>query len=112
MDYQLNLISLNCHVPDEADRDEVYLKFEGRRIWPVKDKFVRAKVGANEVGVELGRRSPAEELIVELWDYDTLSLNDHLGDFAIKADRLGTFSSELNSPKNKAVRYTLTWEVD
>ena len=112
MDYQLNLISLSCHVPDEADLDEVYLKFQGERVWPVDQKFVRAKVGTNQLDVHLGRFNPDASLTIELWDYDTLSLNDHLGDFIIKADKLGTFSSELNAPGNSTVSYTLTWEVD
>ena len=112
MDYRVNIHSLTCHVPDESDLDEIYLVWDGNQIWPKNERFERAKIGVTKLDIELGPQPPDEVIRVELWDHDSLSLNDHLGDFILQPDKLGSFSSELTSPISGKVKYTLEWEVD
>ena len=112
MDYRVNILSLTCHVPDEADLDEIYILWNGTQIWPEQGRYERAKIGVNKLGLELGPQPTDIEIKLELWDHDSLSRNDHLGDFILASDKLGSFSSELTSPISRNVKYTLEWEVD
>ena len=112
MDHKVNILSITCHVPDEADLDEIYILWNGRQVWPEEGRFERAKIGMTRLDIELGTQPSDREIRIELWDHDSLSRNDHLGDFILMPDKLGSFSSELTSPISREVKYSLEWEVD
>ncbi|MCP4460013.1 MAG: hypothetical protein GY816_18620 [Cytophagales bacterium] len=51
---------------------------------------------------------------IELWEYDYLSKNDHLGDFVFKSSKhSGEYTSDLKVTDefNGKAKYSLQWEI-
>lgn len=110
MKYKLRLISLQCYLQDEADGDEVFLKSDGKKIWPIETKYVVANEEKTPIGLEFIIQK-GDVLSYELWDYDRLSANDHLGSITISADAHGHYVNEFSKPGNDQSRYALEWEL-
>jgi hypothetical protein len=111
---KVRLSSLYSILNDEIDRDELYLKFNGKKIWPENKKYI--SVGSDEkVDVDVTLDVPAnEQLILELWDHDTFSRNDHLGSFHMIPDEFsgGPYSCNLRLKESSSTAsYILNWEV-
>ena len=104
------LLELNCYISDE-DADEVFLKQNKKRIWPVNKKYIEMKDAELKIGVDL--QAEKDTMIeIELWDYDTWSPNDKLGTFKMLVDqRGGPFTSDLIGEKGIGAKYSLKWEV-
>ncbi|MGD1959633.1 MAG: hypothetical protein ACFB2Y_12300 [Fulvivirga sp.] len=107
---KLKLLELICYRADEGDGDEVFLKQNGRKVWPEDQKYLKISEGIVKVNlaldVELG-----SQVILELWDYDVLSSNDKLGEFRMLADQRGAeFTTDLHEGKSRA-KYSLKWEL-
>jgi len=111
MKYRVNLLSLDCLIPNETGLDEIFLKWKGNKIWPESARFQKVQIGSQSLRVALGLVPADEKICIELWDHDTFTPNDRLGDFVLLPDKLGTYSTELTS-KNGSQVYTLLWEVD
>lgn len=107
------LTSVICEVPQETDKDEIYLMFKGKKIWPKEKKFHKIDVDERApIGLQV--KVNAKGIIkIELWEYDLTSSNDHLGTFHLKVDgSTGEFTEMLNP--NEAfgeVSYFLNWKV-
>lgn len=110
----LRLINLQCILNDEADLDEVYLKCHGRKVWPPDSKYLRINNDSVlEINTDLEAKA-GETVTIELWDYDLLSKNDHLGDFVMKVDQFsgGPYSAQLRRKDNQSsASYILNWQV-
>jgi hypothetical protein len=110
----LQLNKLNCYVSDEADADEVFLKYAHKKIWPVKHHYESMNKGTLDLDVELKDLPPHTVIEIELWDYDLLSANDLLGTFRITADKAGgPFNTDLipNKKIGDRARYNLEWQL-
>ena len=110
----LELLKLNCYISDESDADEVFLKFNHKKIWPVKHHYESMNKGSLTVEVEIGELEVNSIIEIELWDYDLLSANDLLGTFRITADKAGgPFNTDLTPNKKKSdhARYNLEWQL-
>ena len=111
---KIRLISLHCMLNEESDKDEVFLKHKGKRIWPQKGKY--HTMDSNErtpVNVMLDH-DPSNDLSVELWDWDLLTPNDLIGTFGmhINADDYGKFTTALRIAHSKSTAsYLLEWEI-
>ncbi len=109
---KIKLVSVKCTIPDEIDKDEMYLKMNGEKIWPEGDYYHRLDT---DESVELDLEFEVAEgwVEIELWDFDFISRNDLLGVFKFKVDNtLGEYSTsmtllEMGSPAS----YTLYWEI-
>jgi hypothetical protein len=112
--FTLRLLKLNCYVTDEADADEVFLKMNKKKIWPVREQYKSMERGALPVDVEIKDIAGNSKIELELWDYDLLSSNDLLGTFKIIADRRGgPYNTDmvLNKKSGENARYNLEWEI-
>lgn len=110
---KIRLKSITCHQPSEKDKDEIFLKLLGDKIWPTSSKFTRID-SDQTVDINLTIEAKTMWVEIELWEYDYLSKNDHLGDFVFKSRNYpGEYSSELKVMDNfdGKVAYTLHWEV-
>ena len=110
----LQLVNISCYVSDEADADEVFLKYNHKKIWPVKHHYESMNKGTLPVAVEIGDLPVNSVVEIELWDYDLLSANDHLGTFRLIADKPGgPFNTDLTPNKKKSdhARYNLQWQL-
>ena len=107
----LKLSNLHCHVSDESDLDEIYLKVKDERIWPPKEKYQRVNLGETSLDLSLDNVSKGDILEIELWDYDTLSRDDKLGSFSLHLDQLGSgFRTDLKRVSGTKASYSIDWE--
>jgi hypothetical protein len=80
----LTLTSILCEIPEETDKDEIYLKYKGKKIWPKDKKYYKIDVD-EEADLNLEVNVGDEEWIeIELWEFDLMKRNDHLGTFHIQ----------------------------
>ncbi len=110
---QVRIHAIICNVPDEEDKDEIFLKVNDHKIWPKKTKFM--KIGVDEaLDIKVGGTFKGEWLALELWDYDYTSRNDHLGTFHLdlKQDP-GHYGDILttNTEVTAHADYMLNWEI-
>jgi hypothetical protein len=110
MVYKLRILNLKCYLSDEADGDEVYLESEGGKIWPTDHKFIQVTGEETAIGVDF-KIQKGESMDIELWDYDMLSANDHLGRIVIQADAHGHFTNDFIKQGNDQSKYGLEWEI-
>ena len=113
--YTLILSRIHCYFVEENEYDDVYLKYNGKKIWPEKKKQQPIMMDATtELGIEINNLDRHQEVAIELWDWDLISLNDKLGTFTmtVSADS-GPFSTDMirNLKETKKAKYTLDWEV-
>jgi hypothetical protein len=108
---QIKLISLQCTVPDEIDKDEVYLKFRKKKIWP-KSRFYKLDTG-DKIDINVELQVVEDWVEIELWDFDYMSLNDHLGVFKFKLnDSPGKYSTTMTvTENNTTASYILYWQL-
>ena len=106
------LKSITCHKPSETDKDEIYINYRGNKIWP-DSKFVRIDTDETiELNVPIN--NPTIWVEIELWDYDYLSRNDHLGDFVFKSSNYSReyqVEMKVMDRYEGKVEYTLTYEI-
>ena len=107
---RLNLV--HCTLPDEIDKDEMYLKYDGKKIWPKGSIYYRVDTG-DIAPIELTMEVEEGWTEIELWDFDYLSRNDFLGTFRFKVDDSpGAYSNSMKLvEKNSTASYILEWEI-
>ncbi len=111
---KIHLIAIHCMLNEESDKDEVFLKHIGNRIWPTKGKY-HAMASNERTSVDvIFDHDPIEDLIIELWDWDLLTPNDLIGTFQmhINADDYGKFTTALRVANSESTAsYLLEWEI-
>ncbi len=112
---RLSIKSIVCEVTEENDKDELYIKHKGKKIWPQDRKYLQMDVDESlEVGLHYQISKPGK-LLLELWDFDLAKKNDHLGDFHIEVKSLepSEFTEIMvrNEPAAKRASYYLIWEI-
>lgn len=108
--YKLRLLNLKCYLSDESDGDEIFLKSEGKKIWPVEEKFKTINAEETKLNIEFEVEKGAK-MPIELWDYDVLSANDHLGDLTIVADAHGKYEVDFHKTGKDKSKYALEFEI-
>lgn len=109
------LTKLQCIVNDEIDEDEVYLKYNGEKIWPTHGLYTSIDNSETfELNVELSHTDRQKPLVIELWDFDYLSTNDFLGTFEmiLGDDYEGSFSTSMKIKETgTTASYILFWKI-
>jgi hypothetical protein len=110
----VRLLRLHCYFVEETFYDDVYLKWNGKKVWPKKKRQQPISMDTiTELNVELMDIEEGKEVVVELWDWDLLSPNDKLGTFQMPiGGEKGTFFTDMtrNTKETKKAKYTLEWE--
>ena len=109
---KIKLNKVHCKLPDEIDKDEMYLKFKGEKIWPKGSIYYRVDTGdVAPVNLVLDVKEGWNE--IELWDFDFLSRNDFLGTFRFKVDNIpGEYTNTMKlMEENSTASYRLEWEI-
>ncbi|SHK19973.1 hypothetical protein SAMN04488028_103340 [Reichenbachiella agariperforans] len=90
----------------------MFLKFKGEKVWPVGNLYFRIDTG-DKVDVDLKLEVDLGWVDVELWDFDFLSFNDHLGTFTFNVDDTpGEYSTSMKLlEKNSTASYIMHWEI-
>ena len=110
MIYKLRLLKLHCYLPDESDGDEIYIEMNGQKVWPIEDKYktITEQETALNVDFEVNKGDSFE---FNLWDYDILSKNDHLGKLHMVASAHGKYKIDFTKTGSDDSRYALEYEL-
>ncbi|MEM6642232.1 MAG: hypothetical protein AAF616_04560 [Bacteroidota bacterium] len=109
---KIRINAVQCTTPDEIDKDELYLKMHGQKIWPEGQIYHRVDTGDKvDVGLILEVTEGWNE--IEVWDFDFISRNDLLGAFRFNVNTVpGQYSTSMTLlEKNSTASYYLFWEV-
>lgn len=109
------LIFLNCIITDESGYDDVFIKINGKKIWPKKRKQKSVPPGPTSLDTEIRGIGPGTNFEIEIWDYDFISRNDLLGIVKVLIDEPGgPYITDMipNEKETKKARYSLEWEID
>lgn len=113
--YTLILARLHCYVIEESEYDDVFLKYNHKKIWPEKKRQQPIMMDTTtELDVEIKDLSINQEVEIELWDWDFLSPNDKLGTFSLIIEGgSGPFSTDMvqNRKETNKAKYTLDWDI-
>ncbi len=112
--FTLLLTNLHCYLVEEHGYDDVYLKYNGKKIWPEGKKRAISMDTTTVLNIPLKNLSDKQQLVIELWDWDLISANDKLGTFTLQVEGSpGSFSTDMvqNKKETRKAKYTLIWEV-
>lgn len=109
----IKLKSLTCFITDEDKFDDVFLKHNKKRVWPIDKKHHPVPVGNTKLNFNISDLPANEALTIELWDFDKFSANDLLGTFTLIPDKPGgPYTVDMKTPKEKDVaKYTMEWQI-
>lgn len=135
MSYTIRLVSLECFKAEEIDGDEIYLKLNGAKVWAAApDKM--APIAVDHASVRQfdfvgGRKQTAAgwvplmpyspdnftfkdqngTAVIQLWDADTLTSDDLLGQTPVDATQGGGGNISVVFQRLGA-HYRLTYKVE
>ena len=110
--YKLRILNLSCYMQEESDGDEVFLKLNKEKVWPLDVKYFKMKEGDHKVDHNIEGIDKDQTIAIELWEYDFWTPNDKLGVFNLLVnERGGPFKTDLKASKGEDVKYCLEWEV-
>jgi hypothetical protein len=109
----VRLDSLVAYMQTESDGDEIFIRYQGKKVAPKKSRFFKIDRDPVPLDVEIPIDARGQWVEIELWDYDHFSPNDLLGTFRFLADEVAeNFTAELLPDKDSAMaRYVLGWSV-
>jgi hypothetical protein len=100
---------------EENEYDDVFLKYEGEKIWPIEKKQQPIMMDTTtELDIEIRDLNLFKQVEIELWDWDFLKPNDLMGTFSLIIEGSdGQYSTDMiqNRKKTKKAKYTLVWEL-
>lgn len=102
---------LKCLLNSEDQGDEIYVKYQGRKIWPENKKWHRIVQG-DEIDMDVVHpvTHVGGKIVIELWECDLLT-KSNLGNFTFLADSPGgPFTVDMIT-KNSKAKYSLVWEA-
>ena len=111
---KIKINSIQCMLNDEADQDEAFLKYNGKRIWPDHGRYHKMNSAEKAEVKILLEHDTQTDLIIELWDWDLLSRNDLIGTFqmTVHPDDYGSFSTMMKlAETGSTASYMLYWEI-
>ena len=109
----LRLLQLHCYFVDENDFDDVFLMFDGKKIWP-SDKKQQAIMmdTTTDLNLKIENLTLYQDVRIELWDWDLLTPNDLLGTFNLIIEgKNQQFSTDMIQNQATRARYTLVWDL-
>lgn len=109
----VRLKSLTCFQNDEEKFDDIFIKHNGKQVWPTDKKHEDVSVGSYKLGVDISGIKPNSEMILEIWDHDTWSPNDLLGKMHMIPDRPGgPYTVDMKpTHENDVARYMIEWQI-
>ena len=117
--FRINFISLNCHLPvNQKGRDQVFLKYEDKRLYPKKGKrYLQFNKGEahkfEDLSVVISNADKVQTIMVELWKKSWLFKNTLVGRFFFitNISEIGFSATQLirNSEYHQS-NYLLHWE--
>jgi len=109
----IKIKSIHCYAHEESDGDEVFLKLNGKKIWPEGEKYHQMKDQSAEVNVVVPALKVNEFVEMEVWDYDFWSPNDLMGKIRMLIDKPGgPYTTDMQlAESDQMARYSIVWEI-
>ena len=110
----VRLKKLHCYQNNEDRYDDIFLMYNGNQIWPTDKRHEDVPIGSMKLMVDIPNVGANQELVIEIWDHDTLSPNDLYGHARFVPDQRGGGPYTVDmKPINEAevARYSIDWEV-
>jgi hypothetical protein len=108
----LRLNSIVAYLQTERDGDEIFIKYNDKKVVPQEGKFIRMSKDPVPLEVEIELADSQQWVELELWDYDRFSPNDSLGKFKLLVDQVAEdFTAELRRDNESDGKYVLHWSV-
>jgi hypothetical protein len=111
----LQLIQLDAHFQTEQDGDEIFLKLNGKKIWPKNRSYFSCQREVPHIQLNIEKDvkvTPEQKVSIELWENDFLFFKKKLGEFTLILDqRGGPYITDLQLKSKEFARYSLMWEV-
>lgn len=111
----LKLIQLEAHFQTEQDGDEIFLKLNGKKIWPKNRSYFSCQKEVPCIQLDIVsdvKVKPEQKVNIELWENDFIFFKKKLGEFTLILDqRGGPFITDLELKCKEFARYSLMWEV-
>jgi len=106
------LKALRCYRSSERGGDEIYLKLDGKQMWPQVPYERIHSMGEVEINLSIVTGKSAGSIRIELWEKDILK-DDFLGYFLfVPNGSEGEYVSDLRlANKNDTHRYAMVWEI-
>ena len=113
MIYNVRVLKLNCYRQNEADGDEVFIKYQNKKVWPLDSKYQKLSEGSAKLNFDVLGIERDSIVTLELWDYDLFTPNDKLGSFSMLVnERGGPFTTDMKRDKGSDdSKYSIEWEV-
>ena len=117
---RINLLSLNCHRQvGSQESDQVYLKYNGKRIYPPKgSKYQRFKkdkgIKIEDLFLEFSNKNEVDTVVIELWYRKNLIRNALAGRFflMLNISQIGFSATQLmRNSEQELSHYLLHWEM-
>ena len=117
---RINFLSLNCHLQvGSQEMDQVYLKYNGKRIYPEKGaKYHRFSKGEGikieNVSLDFSSKNEVDTVVIELWYRKNLIQNALAGRFflMLNISEIGFSATQLiRSSVQDQSHYLLHWEM-
>ena len=116
----ISFLSLNCHIPvSSGGHDQIYLKYNGNRIYPTKGQkyqriFKGDRVKFEDLSLAFSRRDEVDTVVIELWYRKNLVQNALAGRFflMLNISEIGISATQLirNTEQNQS-HYLLHCEL-
>jgi len=108
----LRLDSLVAYLQTETDGDEIFIKYNDKKIAPVDGKFFKMTKEPATLNIEIELDESQKWVELELWDYDRFTPNDSLGKFRLLVDQVSeNFTAELVRDRHSHGKYVLNWSL-
>ena len=117
---RINFLSLNCHLQvGSQEVNRVYLKYNGKRIYPSKgpkyQRFMKGQgVKIEDVFLEFSSKNEVDTVVIELWYRKNLIQNALAGRFflMLNISEIGFSATQLiRSSEQDQSHYLLYWEM-
>jgi hypothetical protein len=96
----------------EANGDEIFLKYDGKKIWPKNKRFANLNSLSQNLDTIIILEKLNQWIEIELWDFNYLLPSSRLGVFRILADKKGgPYTTELIRNEGLLSRYSIKWTI-
>lgn len=103
--------SLVLFITSHSDGAELFIKFQGKKLWPTDQKYKSMASQIETMNIEIPLIvADGAWIEIELWDYNHIFPSSKLGVFKFLVDgKGGPFVAELNREATKTCRYAINW---
>jgi hypothetical protein len=106
------ILSIFAYHQTETNGDEIFLKVDGKKVWPTNKRFVELPSGYLSVNSEIPIANPGDVMELKLVEFDPILPNKEIGIFPIETVEIGgPYTTDLKLQGSSYAKYSLTWEI-